>query len=282
VLCLIALVVVLVIWALGQGGSGGGKGSSAPSDSHTPVSTITPGPTPTGTHIGGRPGGRDTAPSDGGSSAGSSDGSTSGSTAGSSAGSAGSSSGTTNGSTDAGSSAGGGQDGGTDGASAGVGGAGGVGGPGGTGSSSSTGGPVAAGSTLPDCTAGSVQLALTSVQNAYSPGQTPAFKLSATNSGAVSCKVDFAPAKAVFTITAAAGDDHVWASDDCPTPGQNSYLLQIPAHGTTTFTLHWTGKTSSPQCATPKGAQAGPGTYLVSAQLPGYPAKQASFVLSKD
>ena len=86
----------------------------------------------------------------------------------------------------------------------------------------------------------------------------------------------------MFTVTAATDSSHVWASDDCPAPGTGANLLQVPAHGVTTYTLHWNGRTSSPQCATPKGQQAGPGTYLVTAKVPGYAAEQASFALAAD
>ena len=262
-LCLLALVALLVFWAVNSGGSGGGKGAQAPTGSHTPVTTITAGPAPTGSHISGRPGGRDT-------SGGDSDGSTSGSSAGTTSGSTGGgSAGTTQGGDTAGANSAAGASGSTDSG-------------GGGGSSSGSGGQLPAGSTLPDCAPGSVQLALRSVSNSYAPDENPAFELRATNPGAVACKIDFGPAKAVFTITAASGNTHTWASDDCPAPGHGSYLLQVPAHSSTTYTQHWNDKTSSPHCATPKGQTAGPGTYLVSAQLPGYAAKQVSFVLSAD
>lgn len=279
--CLLALILALVVWALTSGGGGGGKGSGAPSGSHTPVTSITPGPAPTGTHISGRPGGRDTSGGDestagSGDNGGSGDGSSAG-TAGDTSGASGSpsaSGGTSDGSTagSAGStagSAGSGADGGS-----------GSGSSGGSGDGSSTGGEVPVGSSLPDCSPGAVQLTLTSAQNSYSPGETPQFRLKAVNSSSVSCKVDFGPRSAVFTITKAADNSHVWASDDCPTTG--SRLMEVPAHGSTTYTLHWNTKTSSPKCASPKGQTAQPGTYLVQAQLPGHGAEQASFVLSQD
>ncbi|WP_329135082.1 hypothetical protein [Streptomyces sp. NBC_01476] len=274
-LCLLALVIAIVVWGLtsGGGGGGGGNGSGAPSGSHTPVATITPGPDPSGTHISGRPGGRDTSPSgDGAANGGSDDG---GSAAGAgSAGDTAGSDGATTGGTGGGTAGSGGSDGTA---------AGGTGASGGGSSSSggsTTGGELPVGSTLPDCAPGAVQLSLASAQNTYSPGQTPAFQLRATNSSDITCKVDFAPSKAVFTITRAADNSHVWASNDCPATG--SHLMQVPAHGSTTYTLRWNGKTSSPQCAKPKGQQAAPGTYLVQAALAGYGSKQASFVLSAD
>jgi hypothetical protein len=258
-LCLLALVIAIVVWAVTSGGGGSGKGHSAPTGSHTPAASITPGPEPTGTHIGGRPGGRDTSPPDQGSANGGSG--DAGSTGGNPT------SGATGTGSDAGSTA-----------------AGGTGGPGGSGTggvggSSGGGAPLPVGSTLPTCDPGAVQLSLSSVSNSYAPGDTPAFQLRAANSGGTACKIDFGPRQAVFTVTGS-DNHHVWASDDCPAGG--SYLLQVPGHSSTTFTLRWNEKTSSPKCASPKGAQAPAGTYLVQAKLPGYAEKQASFVLSAD
>ncbi|WP_308012107.1 hypothetical protein [Actinacidiphila acidipaludis] len=272
VLCLLALAVVLVVWAVNSGGGGGGKGSGGPTGSHTPVATITAGPAPTGTHISGRPGGRDTAPSDGSTDGGAGSGSSDGAGSGGTAGSAGSD---TAGSGTAGSD---GTGGGTAGSSGGTSDG---GGSGGSASDATSGGELPVGSTLPDCAPGSVQLALASAQNSYGPGETPAFRLTATNTSEVTCKVDFGPAKAVFTVTKATDNSHVWASDDCPKTG--AYLMQVPAHGSTTYTVHWNEKNSSAKCASPKGQQAALGTtYLVSAQMSGYGSKQVSFVLSSD
>jgi hypothetical protein len=260
VLCLLALAAVLVIWGLNSGGGGGGHSSGAPSHSPTPDATITAGPTPTGTHIGGRPGGRGSA--SGGSTGG------------------GAVNGGADGGTSSGTTAGGGAaDGGTS-AGTGTGGSAGSSGAGSSGGSSTAGQEVPVGSTLPNCSAGPVSLALTSVHNSYAPGENPAFQLRASNSGSVTCKLDFGPKNAVFTVTKAADSSHVWASDDCPTTG--SYLLQVPAHSSTTFTLHWNAKTSSPHCAKPKGQQTAPGTYLLQTRLPGFGTKQVSFVLSQD
>ncbi|MEW2522292.1 hypothetical protein [Actinacidiphila alni] len=266
-LCILALVALLVFWAVNSGGGGGGSGNNGSKGGHTPVSTITPGPDPTGTHITGRPGGRDT--SGGSSSSGGSSGSTSGSTSGGDNGSSGSGGSAGTGDTSGGTSSSGGS-GSTAGATS------------GGSTSGGSGGQLPVGSTLPDCSPGSVQLSLKSRSNSYAPGETPTFELRATNSGSVSCKVDFGPKKAVFTISAAAGDAHTWASDDCPKPGSGSYLLQVPAHSSTVYTLRWDGRTSSPACGTPRGTTAAPGTYLVQARLAGYGTKQVSFVLSQD
>lgn len=256
-LCLLALVVALVAWAVTSGGgkSGGGNHAGAPSGSHTPATSITPGPTPTGPHISGEPGGRDTAPSDssGGSSSG---GSGSGTTAG-----GGSDSGAS------GTPADGGADGGSNSGS-------------GTAGSSGAAQEVPAGSTLPDCSPGSVTLALAGVRNSYGPGEDPEFRLTATNTGDTTCKMDFGPRSAVLTVTQAPGGDHVWASDDCPTTG--SHLLQVPAHSATVYTVRWNARTSSPHCGSPKGKAAPAGTYLVQARMAGYGTKQTSFQITED
>jgi hypothetical protein len=286
-LCVLALVAVLIFWAVNSGGGGGGSGNNGSPGTHTPVSSITPGPEPTGTHITGRPGGRDTSGGSGGSSSSggaSGSGANGGSTNGSSAGSgstAGGDGGTGGGASSGGASSGGASAGGASAGGASAGGAA-AGGASSGGATSGSGGQLPASSTLPTCGPGTVQLSLKSVQNSYAPGETPTFQLRATNSGSASCKLDFGPTKAVFTITAAAGDSHTWASDDCPPPGSGSYLLQVPAHGSTTYTLRWNSRTSAPQCAAPKGSAAAPGTYLVQARLSGYGTKQASFVLSQD
>lgn len=263
--CLLAVVTALVAWALTSGG-GGGKGSGAPTGSHTPIATITAGPAPSGTHISGRPGGRDTAPPAGSSGGSGTDGGSSAGTSGSSGspGSAGTDGGTGTAS-DAGTSGGGSSSGGT----------------GGSGGTSGAAAPLPADSSIPTCDPSRIQLTLTSVSNSYSPGETPAFQLRAANSGDQTCKIDFGPRSAVFTVVTATSDNHhVWASDDCPATGSDE--LQVPAHSSTTFTERWNEKTSSPKCASPKGAQASPGTYLVQAQLPGHQPKQVSFVLSAD
>ncbi|WP_322973709.1 hypothetical protein [Actinacidiphila yanglinensis] len=256
-------MAALVLWAVTSRGGGGGHGSSAPTSSHTPAATITPGPTPSGPHNGGEPGGRDTAPSDssGATNGGSGNGGTGGgSSSGDDTGGAGSGGGSTAGSDTAGSGGG----------SAG----------GGTGGAPAPGQQVPVGSTLATCAPGAVSLSLSSVHNSYQPGQDPEFRLVAANSSAVSCKIDVGPKSAVFTVTGAPGGSHVWASDDCPTTG--SHLLQVPARSSMSYTLRWNGRNSSPQCAKPKGEQSAPGTYLVQLRKSGYGTQQASFQLSDD
>lgn len=270
---LVLLLVALVVWAVTRGGGGSGKSSSGPAGSHTPVGTITPGPTSSGPHISGQPGGRDTAPPDG---------STSGDGGGSNSGAA-------NGGTDAGTSAGdtagtAGTAGDTTGTSAGDASNGGGTGGGSTGAASAGSGPgddlVPVGSTLPACSPSAVTLTLNSQQRDYPVGGPAALQLRATNSGGVTCKLDFGPTSAVFTVTTTPSNDHVWASNDC---GKASpYLMRVPAHGSTTYTLNWNARTSAPKCPSAKGTQAAAGNYLAQVALSGYPVKQATFTLSQD
>ena len=254
-LAVLGVLALLVVWIVALGG-GGGKKNEGGGDGKNPAPSITPGPSSSGPAISRHPGGRDESggDSDGGSggSAGSGDSDGGGSSDGSGTGSGGSAGGT----------AGGGA----------------VGGGGGGGVS---GEQVPAGSTLPDCTAGSVKLNVSSVHNTYAPEQTPTLRLTARNTSAGDCKVDLGPRHVVLTITQTGEDDDFWASDDCP-KGAGSVLFRVPAEGSATYTVQWDREPSAPHCATPKAGKASAGTYLVEAKAAGFDKAQTSFVLAKD
>ncbi|WP_327402211.1 hypothetical protein OG194_20095 [Streptomyces sp. NBC_01288] len=249
----VALLALLITWIVNSGGGGGKNGADGAKNGKTPAPTITAGPSGSGPAISQHPGGRDDSGggSGGSSGSGSGDGSGSGgSSAGSSAGSGGSDGG--------GSGAGGGSNGG-----------------------SSTGTTVPADSTLPNCTAGAVQLSLRSLHNSYSPDQTPTFVLTAKNSSGSDCKVDLGPKSAVLTITEAGGSADFWSSADCPKSAGSVYY-RVSAGSNVTYTLKWDRKPSAPECATPAAGSAGAGTYLVEAQASGFAKAQTSFVLASD
>jgi hypothetical protein len=254
-LCVLALLALLIFWAVNSGGSGGSGNGAHGSGGQTPATSITPGPSASGPLNSGRPGGSVGGGSGGGS--GDSGGTSAGGSDGASATDGSSASGATGG--DAGSTG--------DGSGSGTG-----------GTSSDGAAQLPGGSSLPDCTSAGVTLTLHSLANSYDPGAKPKFSLVATNASGTACKLDFGSTAAVFTITDVS-DNHVWASGDCPS-SRSAYLLQVPANGKATYAVEWNRKTSSPQCATPKGQAAAAGTYLVEAKLPGFPAEQTSFVLS--
>ncbi|MGW1197586.1 hypothetical protein ACWD4B_17370 [Streptomyces sp. NPDC002536] len=234
----LALLALLAFWLFSFGGGGGSKDSSDGSSDGKggpAETTITPGPTPSGPHYSQRPGGR-------------------------------------------GDSGGGGDTGGGSGGAAGrSGGGGGVvaggfgGGPGLA--VTADGKAVLSESKLPDCASGSVKLAVRSVKDSYGPGEKPKFEVVVENTGGSACKVDFGAAAAQLKITNTGGDDHVWASDDCPR-GTSSLFVELPGSGETKRTLEWDRKRSAPQCATPSGSQtAGPGTYRVEVKVAGVTEK---------
>ena len=263
VLCLLAIVVALVVWAVVSGrGSGGGSDGAHGSGGHsgTPVPTITPGPTSSGPAITTEPGGRTSGGTGaGGASAGASAGSSSGASAGGSSSGASSSGGTDGGGTDggAGTSSGGSSGGG----------------------SAGSGARLPVGTPVPDCSGGSVRLQVRSVHSTYAPGQRPTFAITAVNSGDASCKVNFSAVGTVVTVTDASGH-HVWASADCP-PGRTPYLLRVPAGGSTIDDVDWDRTPSAPQCATPVSTGiAGSGTYHVRVAVPGLKAVTTSFKIS--
>ena len=258
---LVALFAVLIVWAVSSAGGGGGTDDKGAGGT-TPAPTITPGPDRSGPAISEQPGGRDESGAgedDGkngsGGSAGSGDSGGSAASGGGTGGSGGTSDGTTDGAT-GGSAAGG------------------------TSGGGSAGRPVPAGSTLPNCASGSLKLTLRSAKVAYEPGEKPVFRLVVTNSSATTCKADFGPRSAVFTVTDSE-DETVWSTKDCPGPA-GSRLLQVPARSTITHAVEWERERSAPQCATPKDGAVEAGTYLVEATFPGVTVLPASFRLEKD
>ncbi|MFI1927360.1 hypothetical protein [Streptomyces sp. NPDC020377] len=257
-LSVFALLALLTLWVVTSGG-GGKKNGADGGGGKNPASSITPGPSGSGPAISQKPGGRDE------SGDGTSSGSGSGSGADGGTGSGGS----------AGDSAGAGStDDGANGSGSGSSGS-------GSGGGSGTGTTLPAGTTLPNCTAGAVTLTLRSVQNSYSPDQTPTFQLIAKNASGSDCKVDLGPKAAVLTITQTGGDDAYWSSADCPRAA-GSLLYRVPAGNSFTYTVKWDRKPSAPECATPPAGLAGAGTYLVEAKAPGFAKAQTSFVLKDD
>lgn len=233
----LALLALLAFWLLSLGSGGGSKDSAdGPSDGKggPTETTITPGPTPSGPHYSERPGGRGDSGSDG-------------ATGGGSGGAAGR-------------SGGGGVV------------AGGFGGGPGL-AVTADGKAVLSASKLPDCASGSVKLVVRSVKDSYGPGEKPKFEVVVENTGGSACKVDFGAAAAQLKITNTGGDDHVWASDDCPR-GTSSLFVELPGSGETRRTLEWDRKRSAPQCATPSGSQTvAPGTYWVEVKVAGVTEK---------
>nr|WP_180218455.1 hypothetical protein [Streptomyces albus] len=256
VLALLALLVLIVVWAVtslgGDGsrneGKGDGKGKG-------PASTITPGPTDSGPANSERPGGRDE--EDGGSGG-------SGGTGGS-AGSGGS------GSQDQSSAGGTGWGAGNGSSGAGAGGA-------GSGSGSGSGG-IPAPSDLANCQRGDVKLTLRSLKKRYGPGERPRFELKVTNERGSACKIDLGRTATLVTINNP-DDAKFWASDDCP-PTKKPLPRLVPGDGTSTHTLTWFRKASAANCGTPTFEAPKPGTYEIEVRVKGLRTVRTTFELVK-
>ncbi len=259
----IALLAALVVWAVTSTGGGGKKSDDGKSGGASPAPSITPGPSSSDPVVGQPPGGRDESGGSGtGSGSGGSDatGGDSGTGGGSGSGTGGSGAG---GSATGGSAAGGSSAGGS-----------------GTGGGGTAGQQVPAGSPLPNCTPGALQLSV-QTENTYGPDDKPVFKLIAKNTSSADCKADLGPKNAVLTVSEAGGDDaQVWSSKDCPRGG--AVFLKVPAGATIVHTVEWDRKKSTSTCGTTPPGTAAPGTYLVEAKAPGEPVQRASFVLAKD
>ncbi|WP_030761050.1 hypothetical protein [Streptomyces griseus] len=273
-LCLIALLALLTLWAV-TSGDGGGKKRDDAANGASPAPSITPGPGGTGPAISQQPGGRDESggsgdPGDSGDSGGPGDSGTGDGTGADPGSGSGSASGTDTGpGTDSGAgSATAGKNGDTDGA----------GGDGGAGTGA--GQRVPAGSQLPDCPVNALELKLESVKLEYEPGEKPRFHLVVKNTSGADCKADLGPRAAVLKISDPR-NERLWASDDCPRPG-DPVLLKVPAHATITHTVEWDRRRSAPRCATAPAGEAAPGNYLLEASLPGAKVLAAPFTLAKD
>ncbi|WP_338399794.1 hypothetical protein [Streptomyces caatingaensis] len=265
---MLAVLVVLVVWLLSLGGedTSSDARNGGPRSGDSGGATITPGPTPSGPHYTQRPGGRDESGT-GGGSGGTGD-------AGGSAGSGGAGQGSVGGlgSVGGGTGAARGSGGGSGGGS-GAGPAAGVLGAG-------SGTVLAHDTKVPDCTSGSVRVAVRSVKAAYGPGERPKFEIVVRNSGGSACKVNLGSPAAVLKITDASGTQHVWASDDCPR-GRGDVLVEVPASGETRRTVEWDRAHSAPQCATANaGGPAHAGSYRVEVKIAGV-TDRAEFALDK-
>ncbi|WP_414507234.1 hypothetical protein [Streptomyces sp. NEAU-L66] len=245
-LAIVVLLALLVVWALNWGGDAGkssDEGKGAQGDG--PATSITPGPSASGPVNDQKPGGRDESGDDVGD-----EGSDSGSGG---SGAAGGGSGSSGGGSGSG------------------------GGPIGQGSGKNA---VSAGSSLPNCVSGKAELVLHSVKRSYAPGARPKFELTVENAAGAACKVDLGQKATVLTISDAAGDDRVWASNDCPS-GTEPALLQVPAKGSVQRVIEWDRRASGPQCATPSSAKVPAGKYEIEAKVPGLEAARTTFVLAE-
>ncbi|XMN11480.1 hypothetical protein ACK8N7_20730 [Streptomyces griseobrunneus] len=255
---LVALLAVLAAWAFTSVGSKGTQDDGKPGGSD-PVKSITPGPGSSGPAISQQPGGRDESGDsgeDGGSGgSGGGDGDT-----GAGSGGAPSDGASTGGADTAGSGTGGS---GTDGGS-------------------TAGRQVPAGSPLPECKPGALELTLRT-KVSYGPDDRPTFDIIARNTSSATCKADLGPKNVVLTVTEASAenDDVIWSSKDCPATS-GPLFLQVPAGATVVHKVDWNRTRSIPDCATPPPGNAGPGTYLLEAKAPDTPVRRASFVLKKD
>ncbi|MEU9113312.1 hypothetical protein AB0D04_16405 [Streptomyces sp. NPDC048483] len=243
-LAIVALLALVVVWVLSMGGDTeetGGKGGKGTAHGPGPATSITPGPSGSGPAISQKPGGR------GGS----------------------------------GGESGSGGSGGASGADDGDNGASGSGGSGGGPIGQGSGGrPVPVDSPLLNCTTDGAELTLRSIKHTYKPGEKPQFELTVKNSAGSACKVDLGRKAAVLTIKDSAGDDRVWASNDCPA-GTSPALLKVPAKGSVERTVEWDRRASAPQCATPSAAAVPAGKYVVEAKVPGLDPVEAKFELAK-
>ncbi|MEU5834725.1 hypothetical protein ABZ820_13775 [Streptomyces diacarni] len=269
VLAVLALLVLIVVWALAStGGEGPGNEGKNGDKGNGPAGTITPGPTDSGPAISDRPGGRDEDGGEDGGADGSGSSGGSGSTGGSDAEDQSSAGGTGWGAGDGGAGAGGADSAGSSSGS-------------GSGSGSGGSGGGAAGVPAPpelaNCREGDVKLKLRSVEKKYGPGEKPRFELKVTNERGSACKIDLGRTATIVTINNP-DDAKFWASDDCP-PTKKPLLRKVPGDGSSTHTLTWFRKASAANCGTPTFEAPKAGTYEIEVKVKGLKTVRTTFRL---
>ncbi|MDB1086677.1 hypothetical protein PJ985_03725 [Streptomyces sp. ACA25] len=259
-LLLLAVLALLVFWALRTSGGTDSTGSGADDAAGGPAPSLTPGPTDGESHSDERPGGREDSDEEDADEDGDGDGGGSGDGSGED--------GTGGDADDGDGPEGDGRD--SEDGEAGDG--------GGSGEAQAGAGAAVAG--LPDCRPSRLTLSLRSAENAYPPGERPELQLTLRNESGTDCRIDVG--HGALELTLSQGDDEVWNSQRCP-KGDESELLRVPANGTAVHTVVWDRRHSPEDCDGSRGRAAATGTtYLAEAELPGFTVTPISFRLDKD
>ncbi|MCE7083204.1 hypothetical protein [Streptomyces sp. ST2-7A] len=166
---------------------------------------------------------------------------------------------------------------------------GGSGGAGDSGGSSDTGGagagPAGTGgagaASLPRCSEGALRLSLSPVSNSYPPGELPRLRLTLKNTSSADCRADLGHRSFTLTMTRTDdGDRTIWDSTTCPT-GPASTPVAVPADGETERIITWDRRRSVEDCDT-RGPAAPHGTYLAEAEIDGFAVAPTTFRLEED
>ena len=111
----------------------------------------------------------------------------------------------------------------------------------------------------PACSDSDIQVAVSSDQETYPPGQNPQLTLTIRNAAGQDCVRDIGSGANEIVITS--GGYHVWSSDDCD-PSQASNDEVLPPDAEAAVTLTWERKLSAAGCSG-DGSAAQAGTYQV-------------------
>jgi len=115
------------------------------------------------------------------------------------------------------------------------------------------------------CGPGELVVTASPERTEYKVGTMPRLRLTVRNAAATACTTDLGATRQELRVTS--GGARIWSSDDCnPTRGSDVVVLAPGAQRT--FTMTWSGKTSTPKCSTVR-VRAGAGTYRVWARLGG-------------
>ena len=151
------------------------------------------------------------------------------------------------------------------------------GGTGGSGTGGSDGAVASSASAgLPaTCGDGELRLVVAAAAPTYAVGQKPVLKLSVQNVSSTTCLRDLGAAQQEVLVYS--GSTRLWSSNDCY-PGGGQDVQELAPGGRQTFSVAWSGLSSTPQC---KGTRSrvGAGHYTLVGRLGTLTSAKASLVL---
>ena len=130
---------------------------------------------------------------------------------------------------------------------------------------------------LGPCPDASVVLTAEAAQPEYAVGEQPVFRLLVATSGDVPCTRTLDPGLQEVLVYSADGATRLWSSNDC-FPGTGTDTKTLEPGQTVSYSIRWSGTTSSPGCTAPRTPVAA-GTYTVVVGLAGLRSEPATFTI---
>jgi hypothetical protein len=153
------------------------------------------------------------------------------------------------------------------------------GGSGGSGPAAATAGRSSASPLGPPrpCADAALRLTVTAGQSVYQVGDMPVIELAVQNTSTATCTRDLGAARQEVLLYA--GTARIWSSNDCYPDGERDVQALLP-HERATFSVKWSGLSSTPGCASTR-SRVGPGRYRLLGRLGTLQSSPATLTLAE-